>query len=82
MATPLSLFKTKPKMVLFPEKIMEIDPKIHIYVCVCIYIYRINVTMECYKHIYMATPLSVLKKSQLVLLPEKKNVATDLKLGT
>ena len=50
----------------------KLDPQTHIF--------RISVTRESYKHIYMATPLSVLKKAKNGTLPEKNNGATGLKL--
>ena len=52
-------------MILLPEKRMELDPQTHIYL-------EIVSPREHDKHIYMVTPLSVLKtKPKMVLLPQK-----------
>ena len=46
------------------------------------YIFRIRSPGERHEHVYMATPLSIFKKNQRwYFLQEKKNGATDLKLG-
>ena len=58
-------------MVILPEKRMELDPQIHVYL-------ESVSPGECHKH--MDTPLSVLKKAKDGTFARKKNGATSLKL--
>ena len=67
------LFSKKPKIVLLPEIRMELDPQTHIYL-------ESVSPGELHEHIYMATPLSVLKTNKNDTLVRKKNGARGLKL--
>ena len=52
--------KKAKKMVILPEKRMELDPQTHIYLE--------SVSQgEHHKHIYMATPLRVFKKKEKII---------------
>ena len=80
MVTPLSVLKKKKKkkkkkrskIVLLPEKLMEPDPETHIYL-------ESMSPGELYKHIYVATPLSVFPKKNGTFA-RKINRVTGLKL--
>ena len=64
MATPLSVFRKAKNVIFFSEKRMDLDPQTHIYL-------ESVLPGKSYKHIYMATSLSV-KKPKKGILPEKR----------
>ena len=69
MATLLSVFKQKPKMLLLPEKGMELE-----------YLESVSPGKR-HEHVYMVTPFSLFKtKTKNGTFARKENGTTGLKL--
>ena len=64
------LHKKKPKMVFFPEKLMELDSQTQLSL-------KSVLPGECHKNINVTTPLFFKKKPKMVLLLGKR---TDLQV--